>query len=56
MANSHRMMDTEVYKYTPTHIQTGCGILVVFPLQQWLYGRAVMLRYTYIALLKFKIV
>ena len=30
---------------------TGCEIRTAFPLQQWLYERASMLRYTYIAFL-----
>ena len=30
-----------------TNTQTGCVILIVFPLQQWLLERASMLRYTY---------
>jgi hypothetical protein len=36
-------------KATNTH--TGCVILIAFALQQWLYERASMLRYTYIACL-----
>jgi len=34
-----------------TNTQSGCVILIAFPLQQWLYGPASMLRYTYIAYL-----
>ena len=30
---------------------SGCVILTAFPLQQWLYERALMLRYNYIACL-----
>jgi hypothetical protein len=36
-------------KATNTH--SGCVILITLPLQQWLQGRASMLRYTYIACL-----
>jgi len=34
-------------KAAKTHSQ--CVILIAFPQQQWLYERASMLRYTYIA-------
>jgi len=43
-AHVHCMLDTYGYKYT----HSDCGILIVFPLQQWLHERASMLRYTYI--------
>jgi hypothetical protein len=36
-----------ILKATNTH--TVCVILIAFPLQQWLHGRASMLRYTCIA-------
>ena len=32
-----------------TNKHTGCVIVVAFPLQQWLYERVSLLRYTYIA-------
>jgi len=32
-----------------TNTQSGCVILIAFPLQQWLHERASMFRYTYIA-------
>ena len=32
-----------------TNAHSECVILIVFPLQQWLHGRASILRYTYIA-------
>jgi len=32
-----------------THTHSGCVILTTFPLQQWLHGRASMLRNTHIA-------
>jgi len=31
-----------------TKTQTGCVLLIAFPLQQWLHERASMVRYTYI--------
>jgi hypothetical protein len=34
-----------------TNAHTGCAILIVFPLQQWLQERASMLRFTYLACL-----
>ena len=40
---------TDTHKNTHTH--TGCVILIIFPLLQWLHGLASVLRYTYIAYL-----
>jgi hypothetical protein len=34
-----------------TNVHTGCVIIIAFPLQQWSYKRALILRYTYIACL-----
>jgi hypothetical protein len=45
IAHAHCMLDTYIYKY----IHSGCVILIVFPLQQWLHERASLLSYTYIA-------
>jgi hypothetical protein len=37
-----------------TNTPTGCVTLIAFPQQQWLYERASLLRYTYIACLVLK--
>ena len=47
MAHAHCMLDTEDYE----HIHSEYVICITFPLQQWLYERVSLLRYTYIALL-----
>jgi len=44
MAHSHCMLIPRA-----TTAQTGCVILITFPLQQWLYEHTSVLRYTYIA-------
>ena len=44
MAHMHCMMDTKA-----TNLHSEYIILIAFPLQQWLYARTSMLRYTYIA-------
>ena len=44
MTHAHCMLDTSVYKHT-------LRILIALPLQQRLYERSVMLRYTNIACL-----
>jgi hypothetical protein len=41
-------------KATNTHSE--CTTLTAFPLQQWLYERAFMLRYTYIACIVDKLI
>jgi hypothetical protein len=45
MAHTHCFLDTKHYKYT----HSGCVIIIVFPLQQWLHERASIFRSTYIA-------
>ena len=44
MAHAHCMLDK-----LRLQIHSGCVILIVYPLQQWLHISASMLRYTYIA-------
>ena len=44
MAHVHYMLDNLGYKHT----HSGCVILIIFPLQQWLHGPASLLRYMYI--------
>ena len=44
-AHAHCMLDIKGYRHTLTICNTYC-----FPLQQWLYERASMLRYTYVAI------
>jgi len=43
-----------ITKATNTH--SGCVILFGFPVQQWLHGRASLLRYTYIACIVFTVI
>ena len=52
MAHAHCKLGNKVYKYT----HSVWVLLIVFPLQQWLYERALMLRYTYSALLSVSVV
>jgi hypothetical protein len=42
-------MRTECRKTKATNTHSEYKTLIAFPLQQWLYDRASMLRYTYIA-------
>jgi hypothetical protein len=51
MAHSYCMLDTKGYRHTHTHTHSEYVIFVAFPLQQWLYERASLLRYTYTACL-----
>ena len=50
MFHVHYMLNTYGYKYTHSEYV----ILIVFPLQQWLQERSLMLRYEYIACLVHK--
>jgi hypothetical protein len=47
MAHAHCMLGIPGYKFT----NSGCVILIAFPLQKWLHKRASMLRYEDIACL-----
>ena len=47
MVHTHCKLDTYCHKYT----HSGCVILIAFPLQQWWYERASILRYMPIACL-----